>query len=54
MDIGFYDRSIDAELLAVLQVEFHGGLLHEMIDGCQRGGVSRLKARLKASCWGTE
>ena len=37
MDIGFYDRSIDAELLAVLQVEFHGGLHHEMIDGCQRG-----------------
>jgi hypothetical protein len=37
MDIGFYHRSIDAELLAIFQIEFHGGLHYESIDGCQRG-----------------
>ena len=37
MNIGFYDRGIDAELLAVFQVEFHGCLHYELVDGCQRG-----------------
>ena len=37
MDIGFDSRGIDAELLAVFQAEFHGGLHDELIDGCQRG-----------------
>ena len=37
MDIGFHDRGIDAELLAVFQVEFHGCLHDELVDGRERG-----------------
>ena len=37
MDIGFYDRGIDAESLGGLQGEFHRGLHYEMINRRQSG-----------------
>src|SRR5487761_1895173 len=35
MNIGFYHRGIDAELLAVFQAEFHGLLHYGSVNGCQ-------------------
>ena len=37
MNIGFHDRGIDAEFLAVFQTELDGRLDHGLVDGFQRG-----------------
>ena len=37
MNIGFHDRGVDAEFLAVFQTELHGRLDHGLVDGFQRG-----------------
>ncbi len=37
MNIGFHDRGVDAEFLAVFQTELHGRLDHSLVDGFQRG-----------------
>jgi len=54
MDIGFYDRGIDAELLAVFQFEFHGGLHYELIDRCQGGRGEPVEGTIESIVQGEE
>ena len=47
MDIGFYNRGINAELLAVLQAEFHGRLDYELVDGRQWGRSDAIESAIE-------
>ena len=54
MNVGFHYRGVDAEFLAVFQTELDGRLNYGFwLIASSVAGVSRLKARLKASCLGT-
>jgi len=51
--VGLYHGRVDPECLPIFQTHIHRPLDHQVIDGLSVFGVSRLKARLNASCLGT-